>query len=127
MSVPPVAVQGIGQVSIPVKDLDAAIRFYRDTLGLPLLFQAPGMAFLESGGVRLLLSVPERPEFDHKSSILYFRTPDIHTGYDALVSHGAELAGNPHKIAERDGIATWMLFFKDPDGNTHALMSEVAV
>jgi catechol 2,3-dioxygenase-like lactoylglutathione lyase family enzyme len=42
---PGIGISRLGQVSINVHDLDRAIQFYRDTLGLPLLFTAGGMAF----------------------------------------------------------------------------------
>lgn len=125
MTFHPFHIQGIGQVSIPVRQLDSAVSFYRDTLGLTLLFQVSGMAFFDCGGIRILVSVPEGPEFEHRSSVFYFRTADIQAAYETLLSRGTEMVGPPHKVAEMNGTATWMVFFKDPDGNTHALMSEV--
>src|SRR2546426_6552094 len=70
-------IQNIGQISIIVHDLPRATAFYRDTLGLPLLFTAPNLAFFDCGGVRLMLGPAETPELDHPSSILYFRVKDI--------------------------------------------------
>src|SRR2546425_3139083 len=67
----------IGQIAINVRDLDRATAFYRDTLGLPFLFSAGKLTFFDCGGVRLMLSRPERPDLDHPSSILYFVVPDI--------------------------------------------------
>ncbi len=50
----------VGQLLIPVEDLDRAIAFYRDTLGLRFLFSAPPrMNFFQAGNVRLLVGVPE--------------------------------------------------------------------
>ena len=64
----------IGQASINVHDVDQAVAFYRDTLGLRFLFQAgPKMAFFDCGGVRLMLAVPEKPEFDHPRLGLLFQ------------------------------------------------------
>ena len=74
-------IANIGQISIIVKDVERATAFYRDVLGLPLLFTVPGMAFFDCGGVRLMLGTPSSPEYDHPSSILYFRVPDIQAGY----------------------------------------------
>ncbi len=43
----------IGQISVIVKDVDRAVAFYREVLGMRFLFQFPGMAFFDCGGVRL--------------------------------------------------------------------------
>ena len=67
----------IGQIAVNARDLPRAVRFYRDTLGLPFLFEVPGMAFFDCGGIRLLVGTAVRPELDHPSSILYFRVADI--------------------------------------------------
>src|SRR5688500_19117320 len=70
------AAASIGQIAINVHDLERAVAFYRDALGLRFLFQpGPAMAFFDCGGVRLYLGKPERPEDDHLASVLYFKVP----------------------------------------------------
>ena len=72
------ALSEIAQVTNVVHDIDRAVKFHRDVLGLPLLFQAPtSLAFFQCGSVRLMLSPPENPEQDHPGSFLYFRVQDI--------------------------------------------------
>ena len=115
----------IGQISIPVHDLEAAVEFYGDCLGMSFLFQVPNMAFFDCGGIRILLAVPEGAEDDHPSSIIYFKVDDIHSASDTLKKRGVEITEKPHLIAEMPDHDLWMSFIKDPDGNTHALMSEV--
>lgn len=116
----------IAQIAIVVHDLERAIRFYRDTLGLPFLFQAgEKMAFLDCGGTRLMLSLPEEPEFDHPASILYYLVDDIHAAHDAIRDRGATFVRDPHLLAKMPDHDLWMAFLKDPDGNVLALMSEV--
>jgi catechol 2,3-dioxygenase-like lactoylglutathione lyase family enzyme len=116
----------IGQAAINVHDLDKAVAFYRDTLGMRFLFQAPPkMAFFDCGGVRLMLAVPERPEFDHPSSIFYFQVADIQAVAETLEGRGVEFDRAPHKIAEMPDHDLWMAFFRDADRNLLALMSEV--
>ena len=108
------------------RDLDRGVQFYRDTLGLPLLFTAPpGLAFFDCGGVRLMLDVPEDKEFDHPGSILYFAVDDIHDSHRQLVSRGVEFRRDPHMIARLADREVWMAFFHDTEGNTLALMAEV--
>jgi len=116
----------IGQIAMNAKNLDRAIRFYRDALGLPFLFQAPPqLAFFDAGGVRLLLDVPEDKEFDHPGSILYFSVEDIGQMHRTLVSRGVVFRKEPHLIARLPDREIWMAFFDDTEGNTLALMSEV--
>lgn len=115
----------IGQVAVTAYDLDRATRFYRDALGMKFLFHVPKLAFFQCGGTRLMLSIPESPEFDHPSSILYFAVDDIAGAYAELSGRGVEFKGAPHLVAKLPDHELWMAFFRDSEGNTHALMSEV--
>lgn len=116
----------IGQVHVNVRDLERAVRFYRDALGMRFLFQVPGMAFFDCGGIRLMLGTPERPEFDHPSSVIYYKVEDIQAAYDALQDRGVRFEGEPHLVAKLDLHDLWLAFFRDADENVLALMSEVA-
>jgi methylmalonyl-CoA/ethylmalonyl-CoA epimerase len=118
-------IQNIGQISIIVHDLPRATAFYRDVLGLPLLFTAPNLAFFDCGGVRLMLGPAETPEFDHPSSILYFRVPDLNAAYQRLVEAGVQIFAPPRLIAPMPTYDLWMAAFRDSEGNIHQLMSEV--
>lgn len=119
-------IKGIGQVSIRVHNMEVATRFYQETLGLNMLFQITNMAFFECNGIRIILSIPEGPEFDHPSSV-YFNVDNISSAYDTLINRNVQFLSKPHKIAEMGQTETWMAFFHDPDQNVHALMSEVPV
>ncbi|RKP47394.1 VOC family protein [Cohnella endophytica] len=118
---------GISQLSVRVSDVERAVRFYNGVLGLPLLFSQSNMALVDCQGIRLLLGIPEKPEFDHPGSTIYFKVADIEEAYRTLETAKVELAGKPHKVAEFNGYAVWMAFFYDPDRNLHALTSEVPV
>src|SRR5262245_13877636 len=89
----------IGQVHVNVHDLDRATRFYQEVLGLRLLFRAGGMSFFDCGGVRLMLSPPERPEYDHAASIVYYKVDDIDAVHATLRERGVRFHGEPHLIA----------------------------
>ncbi len=116
----------IGQIAINVHDPERAVAFYRDQLGLRLLFQAPpALSFFDCGGVRLMLARAEAPEFDHPSSVLYFRVQDIRAAHEALTARGVAFRDAPHKIADMPDHELWMTFFHDGEGNTHALMAEI--
>jgi catechol 2,3-dioxygenase-like lactoylglutathione lyase family enzyme len=113
----------IGQILVPVRDIERATTFYRDILGMRLLFAYPGMAFFDADGVRLYLSEPETPAFDGRATI-YFRVADIDDAVTRLEQRGARFAQRPH-IVHRDGsVELWMTFTADPDGNNVALMCE---
>lgn len=115
----------IGQVAMVVKDLARAVPFYRDTLGMRFIFQAPpGLAFFDCNGVRLMLDGAAEEEFDHPGSILYFKVDDIQAVYADLKGKGVEFRDAPHLIAKLPDHELWMAFFRDGEGNTLALMHE---
>ena len=114
----------IGQISMNARDIDRATSFYADTLKLPLLFRAGKMSFFACGGVRLMLSLPETPEYDHPGSVLYFKVDDLQTTHRELSDRGVSFLGEPHLIARMPDHELWMAFFRDSEGNTLALMSE---
>lgn len=114
----------IGQIAITTRDLDRAIAFYRDALGLPFLFRVPNMAFFDCAGVRLMIGLPEKPEFDHPASILYYRVEDIRGAHAELKARGVPFEDEPHLVADLGDRELWMAFFRDPDDNIAAIMSE---
>jgi len=115
----------IGQIAVNVYDVDRATAFYRDVLALPHLFRAGHLSFFNCGGVRLMLSPPEKPQFDHPASILYFHVGDIHSAFERLKTAGVKFEDEPHLIARRPSHELWMNHFYDTEGNVLALMSEV--
>ena len=120
-------IQGVGQVSVPVSDVDRAVGFYRDVLEIPFLFQVPGspaMAFFQCGGTRLYIVKPESPDPNPGSSVLYFTVDSAQEAAEELKKKGVELESEPHIIHQTDDYTLWMAFFRDPDGNLMAVMSE---
>ena len=113
----------IGQIAITVTDVDRAVQFYRDALGIKLLFQMPGMGFFDCGGIRLMLSPSEHGE--QYSSIIYFKVPEMQEGHRTLAGRGVAFEREPHLVAKMPTHDLWMAFFRDPDRNLLALMSEV--
>ncbi|HEX6905904.1 MAG TPA: VOC family protein [Terriglobales bacterium] len=114
----------IGQIAINVHDTGRAVAFYRDQLGMKLLFTAGQLAFFDAGGIRLMLTPPEKPEFDHPASILYFKVPDIKQAHATLSQRGVKFEDTPHLIARMPDHELWMTFFRDSENNLLALMSE---
>ena len=116
----------IGQIAVPVGDIERAIAFYRDTLGMRFLFAAPpGLGFFDCAGVRLMLDAPAKAQADNFSSVIYYKVPDLNTAFETLSARGVLFEAEPHLIAKLPDHELWMAFFRDPDGNLLALMSEV--
>jgi methylmalonyl-CoA/ethylmalonyl-CoA epimerase len=121
-----IGISRVGQIAINAHDVERAAAFYQDALGLQLLFKAgPGLAFFDCGGVRLMLTRPEKPEFDHPSSILYFAVADIHAAHEKMKGNGVRFEDEPHLLAKMPDHDLWMVFFRDSEGNLMGLMSEV--
>lgn len=112
----------IGQIAVNAHDVDRAVAFYRDRLGLPFLFQVPGMAFFRCGEVTVMLSLPAAPEYDHASSILYFEVDDIVAAHAELSARGVPFGGAPRVVHREETRALWLADFRDTEGNTMALM-----
>ena len=115
----------IGQIAVTVSDVSAALSFYRDALGLQFLFDAgPNLAFLDAGGVRLMLSTPQGAGSVGHNSILYFKVANIVATHDALVARGAASERTPQLAAKLPDHELWTGFLRDPDGNLVGLMEE---
>ena len=124
-AVTPMHLSTIGQIAISVHDVQRALGFYRDVLGMRFLFEAPPhLAFFDCGGVRLMLSKPERAELEPPGSILYYKVPDIEAAYQSLRERGVQFEDAPHLIAKMPDHELWMTFFKDTEGNLLGLMDE---
>ena len=115
----------IRQIAITVSNVDTALRFYRDVLGLTFLFSAgPELAFLDANGVRLMLSTPQGAGSIRHNSILYFSVSDIVATHATLVSRGATDERTPSLAAKMPDHELWTGFLRDPDGNLVGLMEE---
>jgi predicted enzyme related to lactoylglutathione lyase len=116
----------IGQIAINVHDLDRAVAFYRDKLGMKHLFTVPPkMAFFDCNGISLMLGLPETPEFDHPSSTIYFNVDDIQKATEILSSRGVHFVEQPTFVANMGSYDLWLAFFRDSEQNIMAMMSRV--
>lgn len=115
----------VGQIAINVHDVERATTFYRDVLGMKFLFAAPpGLAFLDCGGVRLMLTTPESAEHASMSSVIYYVVPDVAEAHRSLVTRGVVFEDEPHIVARMGTIELWMVSLRDTEGNLLALMCE---
>lgn len=117
----------IEQIAVNVHDLDRAVQFYRDKLGIKHLFSVPpNLAFFDCAGIRLMLSLPAKPEFDHAGSIIYFKVDDILAAYATLLERGVQFEEKPIFVADMKTYDVWLASFRDSENNLLALMSNVA-
>jgi methylmalonyl-CoA/ethylmalonyl-CoA epimerase len=122
-----IQIEKIAQVSIRVHDINRAISFYRDKLGLNFMFSTEKMAFFNSNGTSIMLAIPESEEFDHPGSVIYFQVNDIHSSYTILSEDGVKMRGKPHVVYKTDTTEEWMLFFEDEENNLLALSCSLPI
>ena len=116
----------VAQVMIPIEDLERAVSFYRDVLGIPFLFTAPPqMAFFMCGTVRLLVGVLPPGQTARRGSAIYFGVSDIQAVFSTLQTKGVAFTATPHVVNRGPKTELWLAEFSDPDGNPLALMAEV--
>ena len=115
----------IRQISINAHDLERAVKFYRDTLGMRFLFEVPHMAFFDCGGIRLMIALPDKLEFDHPGSIIYYKVTDIQHAYETLMARGVDFEEKPELVAPMPDHDLWLASFRDTENNLLALLSEV--
>lgn len=118
-------ITGVGQIAINCHDVKRATEFYRDKLGLRMLYEFPGLAFFDCGGVRLMLTKPETAELDHPSSIIYYRVADIHQASRAIADKGVSIENEPRIIARMPDHDLWLSNVRDTEGNIIAFMAEM--
>lgn len=119
-------IQSIGQIHISISDYDRALNFYRDVLGLELLFEIPAqsMAFFECNGIRLYIGIPSSPEY-HSNSFLYYNVNDIQSAYSDLEAKGVAFLHPPRAVHKTEEGELWMAGFRDSEGNYAQLMCTV--
>lgn len=120
------AITGVRQIALTVSDVARSTAFYRDAVGLPFLFDAgPNLAFLDIGGVRLMLATPEGEFTPGRGSVIYLTVADIVAAQAAMAARGVLFPAEAHLVARMPDHDLWLSEFRDPDGNPMALMCEM--
>lgn len=115
----------IRQIAVTVSDVAKSLEFYGDVLRLEFLFSAgSNLAFLDAGGVRLMLTAPEGGGEPGKASVLYFSVADAVSAHRELVARGATSERGPELVARMSDHELWIAFLRDPDGNLVGLLEE---
>ncbi|HEV2827819.1 MAG TPA: VOC family protein [Pyrinomonadaceae bacterium] len=116
----------IEQIAVNAHDIERATAFYRDKLGMKHLFSVPpNLAFFDCDGIRLMLSLPAKPVFDHPSSIIYFKVADLQLAHTTLSERGVQFDEGPTFVADMGTYDLWLASFRDSENNILALMSNV--
>jgi predicted enzyme related to lactoylglutathione lyase len=116
----------IEQIAVSAHDIERAVGFYRDKLGMKHLFTVlPNLAFFDCSGIRLMLSLPAKPEFDHPSSVIYFNVDNIEQATETLSARGVQFEEQPLFVADMGTYDLWLASFRDSENNLMALMSHV--
>ena len=114
----------IGQIALPVLDVDRAETFYENVVGLRKLYRFGNLSFFDCAGVRLLLEKTTDAVNFKPQGCIYFRCADIALTVTTLEKRGVTFTHSPHRIAKMDDHDLWMAFFQDPDGHMLAVMQE---
>lgn len=121
-----IEIEKIGQIAIAITDQPASVKFYRDVLGLELLFEVPpGLAFFNCGGTRLMLTCLQGDANDHKTSVIYYKVTDITASVESLKSKGVVFEREPQMAAKMEDHELWIGFLRDPDNNLIGIMAEL--
>lgn len=119
-------IESIGQVAIAVSDIQQSLDFYKNTLGLNLLFEAPpNLAFFECGGVRIMLTTLQGEKSDHHTSVIYYKVKDLEHSVSELKSKGVAFIREPQLTAKMPDHELWQGFIRDPDDNLIGIMAEL--
>jgi len=116
-------ITGVAQIALSVRDIQRANAFYRDTLGLKHLFDAPRMSFFDISGTRLMLSA-QGGEPGARTTLVYFKVADVNSAHAELAARSVTFEQPPHVIGRSPTAEVWLAWAVDPDGNMIGLMSE---
>jgi catechol 2,3-dioxygenase-like lactoylglutathione lyase family enzyme len=127
MNTAPPLLSGICQIALASADPGALVAFYRDTLGLPVLFEASGMTFFQSGSTRLMIGGAQPGQHVGGDAVIYFEPRDWSAGESALETKGIAFLHPAQKLQDAPGRELMLRAFKDPEGHTLAIMGWRAV
>jgi predicted enzyme related to lactoylglutathione lyase len=110
-------ITGVDFVAVPTQDLEAAVAFYGDTLGLRRSAYRPERSFaeFETGNLTLSIINPARMGMEHHAARnpIALHVDDIEAARSRLGEAGVEFQGDTF-----DTGVCHMAFFADPDGNS---------
>jgi hypothetical protein len=123
MNSPAPLLSGIAQIALTSADPGKLVAWYRDVLGLAVLFEASGMTFFQSGATRLMIGGNQ-----HGASIggqditIYFEPRDWSAAEAVLSERGIAFTHETQVVQQAPGRELALRAFKDPEGHSLALL-----
>lgn len=118
----PPLLTGVAQVALASDDPPALVAFYRDRLGFPVLFEASGMTFFQSGATRLMIG-PRQPDQQIGGDVvIYFEPRDWSAAETKLEDAGIAFTHPAVVVQRAPGRELALRAFKDPEGHSLALL-----
>jgi predicted enzyme related to lactoylglutathione lyase len=109
-------ITGTDFIGVCTRDLETAVRFYGDTLGLPRSAYRPDRnnAEFETGNLTITMMNAEKMGLEHTTlrNALALHVDDVASARAELESRGVQFQGDIF-----DTGVCHMAFFTDPDGN----------
>lgn len=127
MNTAPPLLSGICQIALASADPIALVAFYRDTLGFPVLFEASGMTFFQSGATRLMIGAAQPGQQVGGDIVIYFEPRDWSAAEAKLEAAGVAFTHAAQAVQRAEGRELMLRPFKDPEGHALALMGWRAV
>ena len=122
MNTAPLLLSDICQIALASDDPGALVAFYRDTLGFPVLFEASGMTFFQSGATRLMIGHRQPDQVIGGDAVLYFEPRDWSAAEAALEQKGVVFTHGAQVVQRAEGRELALRPFKDPEGHALALL-----
>ena len=114
----PVQLSRIAAIMLGVRDLAAAIVFYKDKLGLKVIMQEPALALLQCGSVMLGLSPRHMNAAPLAEAVeVSFGVDNLRATHTALGEKGVAFLSEPRQVTPTD----WAVHFRDVDGHLLSL------
>jgi catechol 2,3-dioxygenase-like lactoylglutathione lyase family enzyme len=108
----------IAAIMLGVRDLPAAIGFYKDKLGLKLIMQEPALALLQCGNILLGLSPRHMNAAPLAEAVeISFGVDNLRATHKALGENGVAFLSEPRQVTPTD----WAVHFRDVDGHLLSL------
>lgn len=113
---------GIAQIALASADPSKLVAWYREVLGLPVLFEAGGMTFFQTGATRLMVGPNHQDAPIGGDVVLYFEPSDWRAAEAALEAKGVAFLHAAEVLQREAGRELALRSFKDPEGHTLALL-----
>lgn len=115
-------ISGFAQIAIASADPHTLAVYYRDVVGLPFLFEAGGMHFLQAGPSRLMIYGADAQHSVKGGAIVYLEASDWSAAEAKLEANGAAFAHGAQVVMKEPGRELALRPFTDPEGHKLALM-----